>query len=112
MQIGTVKLTPSVYTRRTKVNPNLDLGRDGPPLGQGGRASLLVDFPADKALRVEVVVDLAVDGDEFLARLRPAEFEHRRLSLSEQLVGVLGSIVLPVPDFSCLRLPICLMAAP
>jgi hypothetical protein len=40
---------------------------------------LLVDFTADEiALRIKVVVDLAVDGDEFLKCLRPAEFEHRR----------------------------------
>ncbi len=89
-----------VCARCTQAQPNLGLGREGPPLGQGGRASLLVDFPADEvALRIKVVVDLAMDGDEFLERLRPAEFEHRRLSSSKRLVGILGSIVLPAADF-------------
>ena len=75
------------------------LGRDAPPFGQGGRTSLLVDFPADEmALRIEVVVDLAVDGNEFLKCLRPTEFERRRLSSSKRLVGILGPIILPATD--------------
>jgi hypothetical protein len=54
------------------------LGRDGPPLSQRCRVSLLVDFPSDKvAFRIKVSVDLVVDRDEFLERLRPTEFEHR-----------------------------------
>ena len=40
---------------------------------------MLVDFPADEmALQFKVVVDLAVNGGEFLKCLRPAEFDHRR----------------------------------
>ena len=50
---------------KAKANPGLC--RNGPPLGQGNRASLLVGFPADEvALRIEMVVDLAVDGCKFL----------------------------------------------
>jgi hypothetical protein len=60
---------------------------------------LLVDFPADEvALPIEVVVDLAVDRDEFLKRLCPAELEHRRLSSSKRLMRILGPIVLPATD--------------
>ena len=55
------------------------------------------------ALRIKVVVDLAVDGDEFLKRLRPTEFEHRRLSSSKRLVGIVGPIVLPAADLSALE---------
>jgi hypothetical protein len=51
------------------------------------------------ALRIKVVVDLTVDGDEFLKRLRPTEFEHRRLSSSKRLMGILGPIVLPTAHF-------------
>lgn len=43
---------------RTKPKPNLALAQDCPPLGQCGRASLPVGFPADEmALLLEMVVD-------------------------------------------------------
>jgi hypothetical protein len=62
-----------------KAKPNLGSGYDGSPLCQGGRASLLVGFSADKvALRIEVVVDLAMDRDKFLDTLCPPELEHRQ----------------------------------
>ena len=65
---------------------------------------MLVDFPADEvALRIKVIVDLAVDGDEFLECLRPAEFEHRRLSSSKRLMRILGPIVLPLAHFPALK---------
>jgi hypothetical protein len=35
-------------------------------------------------------VDLAVDGDEFLKCLRPAEFEHRRFLSPKRLMGIAG----------------------
>ena len=39
-----------------------DLRRKGAPLGQGSRASLLVDLPRDEmALLIELVVDLGVN---------------------------------------------------
>jgi hypothetical protein len=39
-----------------------DLGSKGAPLGQGRRASLLVDLPRDEmALLIELVVDLGVN---------------------------------------------------
>ena len=39
-----------------------DLCREGAPLGQGSRASLLVDWPRNEmALLIEVVVDLGVN---------------------------------------------------
>ena len=61
---------------------------------------MLVDLPADEvAFRIEMIVDLAMDGREFLERLRPPEFEHRCFSSSKRLVGILGSIVLPAADF-------------
>jgi hypothetical protein len=79
--------------------PRLGLG--GPPLGKGGRGSLPVDFPADEvALRIKVILDLAVDSDEFLKRLLRPEFEHRRFSSSKRLMGILGPIVLPTSGFS------------
>jgi hypothetical protein len=43
-----------------------------------------------------MIVDLTMDGSEFLQRLRPSEFEHRCFSSSKRLVGIHGSIVLPV----------------
>jgi len=52
------------------------------------------------ALRNKVILDMAVDGDEFLERLHPTEFEHRRLSLLKRLMGILGPIVLPLPRFA------------
>ncbi|GLS17022.1 hypothetical protein GCM10007874_00370 [Labrys miyagiensis] len=49
------------------MKPKRGLNRNAPPLDKGGRASLLLDLPADKvALLVKVVVDQAVDGNEFL----------------------------------------------
>jgi hypothetical protein len=60
---------------------------------------LFIGFPADEvALRIKVVVDLAMDSDEFLQRLRPTEFEHRRLSSTKRLVGILSPIVLPTTN--------------
>jgi hypothetical protein len=50
-------------------------------------------------LRIKVIVDLTVDGNEFLKRLRPPEFKHRRLSSSKRLMGILGPIVFPSADF-------------
>jgi hypothetical protein len=39
-----------------------DLCRESAPLGQGSRASLLVDFPRDEMpLLIELVVDLGVN---------------------------------------------------
>jgi hypothetical protein len=39
-----------------------DLHRESAPLGQGSRASLLVDLPRDEmALLIELVVDLGVN---------------------------------------------------
>jgi hypothetical protein len=54
---------------------------------------LLVDFPVEEmALQIKVVVDLAVNGDEFLKCLRPAEFDHRRDTVNlSQIVKKLGN---------------------
>jgi hypothetical protein len=83
-----------VSARCKKVKANLGLGRNAPPLDQGDRASVLVDFPADEvALRIKMIADLAVDGSEFLERL-PLKFEHRCFSSSKRLVGIFGSIAL------------------
>jgi hypothetical protein len=83
-----------------KASPDPDLGCDGPPLGHRGRASQFLDFPADEiAQQIEVVVDLAVDGGEFLERLRLREFEHRRFSSPNRLIAILGSIALQLAHF-------------
>ena len=61
---------------------------------------MLVDFPAGEvALQIEVVVDLAVDSDEFMEPLRPTQFEHRGFSSSKRLMAILGPIFLPLADF-------------
>ena len=74
---------------------------------------MLVDFPADEvAFGIEMVVDLAVDRDEFLKRLHATEFKHRRLSSSKRLMRILGPIVVPATNLPTFELPISLMAAP
>ena len=61
------------------------LGHDCPPLGQGGRASLLVELAADEmALLVEMVGDGSVDRGEFPEGLHPPEPQHGALSSSER----------------------------
>src|SRR5208337_727040 len=54
--------------------PTRPLGREGAPLGQCRRASLLVDLAGDDmALLIEMVVDLGVNRAELLQRLRTSE---------------------------------------
>ena len=55
------------------------LCREDPPLGLGGRASLLVSFTAEEvAFLIEVVLDRGVNGAEFLQRLHAPKSEHAR----------------------------------
>ncbi len=49
---------------------------------------------------VEVVVDRAVNRGEFLQTSHPPEAEHRSLSSSEWLVGILDAIVQPAAGFA------------
>jgi len=42
-------------------------------------------------------VDPATGGDEFLSRLLPPEFEHRRFSSSKRLMEILDPVVLQHP---------------
>jgi hypothetical protein len=59
---GGVKLTEAVDMQRDRHLGSGDLCREGAPLGQGSRASLLVDLPRDEiALLIELVVDLGVN---------------------------------------------------
>ena len=61
-RLGGVKVTEA---RRHAAGRHLasgDLCREGAPLGQGSRASLLVDLPRDEmALLIELVVHLGVN---------------------------------------------------
>ena len=74
-------------SRRSSPKPKRGLGHDCAPLGQGGRASLLVEFAADEmAFQIKMVGDRSVDRGEFLECLHPPEPEHGPLSSSERLV--------------------------
>ena len=59
---GGVKLTEARRHAARRPSRSGDLCREGAPLGQSSRASLLVDWPRDEmALLIEVVVDLGVN---------------------------------------------------
>jgi hypothetical protein len=74
-------LSPS---RRNDPNPRLALAHDLPPLSQRGGASFSVEVSADEvAFLVEVVVDRAVDGGEFLEGFHSPKPLHSALSSSE-----------------------------
>jgi hypothetical protein len=69
---------------RNSPNPSLALAHDRAPLSQGGRASLTVEVSADEvAFLVEVIVDHAVYGSEFLKGLHPAKSLHGPFSSPE-----------------------------
>ena len=69
-------------------------GHEAAPLGQGDRAEELVGWSIDEvAFGIEVVLNVGVDGGEFLQRLHSSKSEHRPFSSSEGEVAVLGSIV-------------------
>ena len=72
-----------------------------PPCGQRGGATVLEILPADEAaFLVEVVLDRAMDGGEFLQTSHAPEAEHRPFPSSEWLVGVLSSVVPPTASFT------------
>ena len=59
---GGVKVTEACRLQRDRHLASGDLCRESTPLGQGCRASLLVDLPRDEmALLIELVVDLGVN---------------------------------------------------
>jgi len=69
-------------------------------LGQGGRASLLVNLSIDEmAHQGEVIVKVGVDGCEFLQGSHLSEPEHRPLPSSEGEMAVFNPIVQPLPHF-------------
>ena len=71
-----------------------DLCCESAPLGQGSRASLLVDLPRDEmALLIELVVHLGMNRAELLQRLHTSKPLHRSLSSSKWLMRVLRSII-------------------
>src|SRR5208337_5112189 len=79
--------------------PTRPLGREGAPLGQCRRASLLVDLTGDEmALLIEMVVDLGVNRAELLQRLRTSKPLHRSFSSSKRLVRILRPIVEAAAD--------------
>jgi hypothetical protein len=51
------------------------------------------------ALRIEMVVNRSVDGDEFLQTSHPPKSKHGPLSSSKWLVRILGSIIKPAAGF-------------
>lgn len=69
-------------------------------LGQGGRASLLVNLSIDEmALQGEVIAKVGVDGCEFLQGSHLSEPEHSPLPSSEGEMAVFNPIVQPLPHF-------------
>ena len=59
---GGVKVTEARRHAARRPSRSGDLCREGAPLGQGSRASLLVDLPRDEmALLIELVVHLGVN---------------------------------------------------
>src|SRR5208337_703620 len=79
--------------------PTRPLGREGAPLGQCRRASLLVDLAGDEmALLIEMVVDLGVNRAELLQRLRTSKPLHRPFSSSKRLMRILRAIVEATTD--------------
>jgi len=75
-------------------------GRKRSPLGQGGRATLLVGLAIEKvAFGPDMIVERGVDRGEFLQCLYLAKSEHRPLSSSEGQMAVLSAVVQPPPYF-------------
>jgi len=75
------------------------------PLGECGGAAFLETLSADEgAFLVEVIVNGAVDCGEFLQTSHPPETEHRPLSSSKWLVGILGSVVFPTTNDTALMI--------
>lgn len=63
------------------------VAREGPPIGQGGRAPVLVDLPVDKvSLKAEMVEQAAWTEADF------------KMALPIKLLHVAGASALTVPD--------------
>jgi hypothetical protein len=71
------------------------------PLVESSGASFLENGPADEgAFLIEVVVNGAVEGCEFLQTSHPPEAEHGPFSSSEWLVRILHPVVQPTADIA------------
>ena len=70
------------------------LGSELLPLGQGGRAAIFESWSIDAVtFGAEVIVDIGVDGSEFLQGLWLSESQHCSLSLSNSQMAVPHAIV-------------------
>ena len=84
-----VSLTAQCSRRRLRTRGWSALGHKGLPPGHGGRAGCRVSLSANQLmLLVEVTMDGAMHGDEFLQRPHAPEAKHWLLASPEWLVRV------------------------
>src|SRR5271154_6817649 len=76
-----------------------DLCRESAAVGQGSRASLLVDLPRDEmALLIELVVHLGMNWAELLQRLQTSKALHRPFASPKRLMRIFRAIVEPTAN--------------